>query len=49
MNYFLTTTIATLILAGCAFCKTLAPERHLNMNIDVPSKSSFEKQKTKKN
>ena len=42
-----TTTIATLILAGCAFCKTLAPERHLNKNIDFPSKSSFEKQKTK--
>ena len=47
MKHLLLTTIATLILAGCASCKTLAAERLLNKKIDCPSKSSFEKEKAK--
>ena len=47
MKHLLITTIATLILAGCASCKTLAAERLLNKKIDSPSKSSFEKEKAK--
>ena len=47
MKHLLTTTIATLILTGCASFKTLAAERLLNKKIDTPSKPSFEKEKTK--